>query len=105
MEQSRSESTTTEDPSSHLFGHGRLSYVQIPALDARISADSYRAVFGRSVRGDDGADEIDSGTKMKMPTGNQEIRVVLSPEVVNRLKETIYGNHTLARESLRMIRY
>jgi predicted enzyme related to lactoylglutathione lyase len=35
----------------HLFDHGRLSYVQIPALDVRASAAFYEKVFGWKVRG------------------------------------------------------
>jgi predicted enzyme related to lactoylglutathione lyase len=30
----------------HLFGHGRLSYVQIPSLDVGTSAAFYEKVFG-----------------------------------------------------------
>lgn len=36
----------------HLFGHGRLSYVQIPAIDVRASARFYERVFGWKARGD-----------------------------------------------------
>jgi len=36
----------------HLFGHGRLSYVQIPAVDVRTSATFYETVFGWKARGD-----------------------------------------------------
>jgi predicted enzyme related to lactoylglutathione lyase len=36
----------------HLFAHGRLSYVQIPAIDVRASAAFYAAVFGWEVRGE-----------------------------------------------------
>lgn len=35
----------------HLFGHGRLSYIQIPALNVRESATFYSTVFGWEVRG------------------------------------------------------
>jgi uncharacterized protein len=35
----------------HLFGHGRLSYVQIPALDVGTSAAFYEKVFGWRLRG------------------------------------------------------
>jgi uncharacterized protein len=35
----------------HLFAHGRLSYVQIPALDVRASAAFYEKVFGWKLRG------------------------------------------------------
>lgn len=34
----------------HLFGHGRLSYVQIPAIDVNESARFYEKVFGWQVR-------------------------------------------------------
>ena len=37
--------------SAHLFEHGRLSYVQIPALDVKTSAAFYESVFGWKVRG------------------------------------------------------
>jgi predicted enzyme related to lactoylglutathione lyase len=43
--------TKSELNSSHLFGHGRLSYVQIPAVDVRASAKFYATVFGWQVRG------------------------------------------------------
>jgi hypothetical protein len=36
----------------HLFGHGRLSYVQIPAIDVRASATFCEKVFGSKIRGD-----------------------------------------------------
>jgi uncharacterized protein len=35
----------------HLFGHGRLSYIQIPARDVRVSSAFYAAVFGWTIRG------------------------------------------------------
>ena len=35
----------------HLFGHGRLSYVQIPAANVRESGAFYATVFGWDVRG------------------------------------------------------
>ena len=38
--------------SPHLFGHGRLSYIQIPAVDVRASAEFYEVVFGWKRRGD-----------------------------------------------------
>ena len=37
----------------HLFGHGRLSYIQIPASDVREAAAFYSNVFGWKVRGGD----------------------------------------------------
>ena len=40
----------TEKAARHLFGHGRLSYVQIPATDVRRSAKFYEKVFGWRVR-------------------------------------------------------
>jgi len=36
---------------THYFGHGHLSYVQIPALDVRQSAEFYANVFGWKPRG------------------------------------------------------
>jgi predicted enzyme related to lactoylglutathione lyase len=35
----------------HPFGHGRLAYVQIPALDVHTSAAFYKDVFGWQIRG------------------------------------------------------
>jgi uncharacterized protein len=35
----------------HLFAHGRLSYVQIPAADVKASGVFYANVFGWQVRG------------------------------------------------------
>jgi uncharacterized protein len=36
---------------NHLFGHGRLSYIQIPATSVRDSAAFYAGVFGWVTRG------------------------------------------------------
>jgi uncharacterized protein len=35
----------------HPFGHGRLAYVQIPALDVNASAAFYKDIFGWQIRG------------------------------------------------------
>jgi predicted enzyme related to lactoylglutathione lyase len=35
----------------HPFAHGRLAYIQIPALDVRESAAFYQQVFGWKIRG------------------------------------------------------
>ena len=35
----------------HPFGHGRLAYVQIPALDVHVSAAFYKVIFGWQIRG------------------------------------------------------
>jgi predicted enzyme related to lactoylglutathione lyase len=35
----------------HPFRHGRLGYVQIPALDVRGSAAFYKEIFGWQIRG------------------------------------------------------
>jgi predicted enzyme related to lactoylglutathione lyase len=43
-------STNTEEPS--VFRSSSISYLHIPALDARRSAEFYRAVFGWTLRGD-----------------------------------------------------
>jgi hypothetical protein len=37
--------------SSRLVGHGRLAYVQIPALDVRASAAFYKEMFSWAIRG------------------------------------------------------
>jgi len=39
------------DTTRHLFGNGRLSYVQIPANDVHQSAEFYKKVFGWQLRG------------------------------------------------------
>lgn len=36
----------------HLFDNGRLSYVQIPALDTQVSGRFYNRVFGWEIRGE-----------------------------------------------------
>ena len=41
--------STSETERRHLFEHGRLSYVQIPATDVRASGDFYAGVFGWEV--------------------------------------------------------
>jgi predicted enzyme related to lactoylglutathione lyase len=35
----------------HKFGHGRLAYIQIPALDVKESAAFYQDIFGWQIRG------------------------------------------------------
>jgi predicted enzyme related to lactoylglutathione lyase len=39
------------DTSRHFFGHGRLSYIQIPASNVHDSAEFYEKVFGWQLRG------------------------------------------------------
>jgi uncharacterized protein len=39
----------------HSFAHGRLAYIQIPALDVKESAAFYKNIFGWQIRG--GSDE------------------------------------------------
>ena len=46
---------TSEPGRRHLFEHGRLSYIQIPAANVRVSADFYAKVFGWHVG--DGSNE------------------------------------------------
>jgi predicted enzyme related to lactoylglutathione lyase len=41
-------SSSSERP--HYFGHGRLSYVQVPALDVAASAAFYKDMFGWTTR-------------------------------------------------------
>jgi predicted enzyme related to lactoylglutathione lyase len=43
-------------PDRHLFGHGRLSYIQIPAVNVHESGAFYAGVFGWEIRGG-GTDE------------------------------------------------
>jgi predicted enzyme related to lactoylglutathione lyase len=38
-------------PEGPLFRHGKLSYIQIPALDAQVSSAFYAAVFGWTIGG------------------------------------------------------
>jgi predicted enzyme related to lactoylglutathione lyase len=40
-----------EGGAQHLFGHGRLSYIQIPATNVRESGAFYSRVFGWEIRG------------------------------------------------------
>ena len=35
----------------HPFAHGRLAYIQIPALEVRESAEFYKNIFGWQIRG------------------------------------------------------
>jgi predicted enzyme related to lactoylglutathione lyase len=44
---------TEEAKQRHLFGHGRLSYIQIPAINVQASATFYAGVFGWEVKGGD----------------------------------------------------
>jgi uncharacterized protein len=41
--------STTNPERRHLFEHGRLSYIQIPATNVRVSGDFYARVFGWEV--------------------------------------------------------
>jgi predicted enzyme related to lactoylglutathione lyase len=45
--------STPETQRRHLFEHGRLSYLQIPATNVRASADFYASAFGWEVGGGD----------------------------------------------------
>jgi len=40
-----------ETQERHFFGHGRLAYIQIPALDVQGSAAFYAEIFGWQIRG------------------------------------------------------
>ncbi|HEY1789200.1 MAG TPA: VOC family protein [Verrucomicrobiae bacterium] len=44
-------SPDTDTKSRHLFGHGRLSYIQIPAVNVREAAKFYADIFGWKIRG------------------------------------------------------
>src|SRR6267154_1420478 len=45
--------STPETEGRHLFEHGRLSYIQIPATNVRASGEFYASVFGWEVRNRD----------------------------------------------------
>ena len=45
--------STPETEPPHLFEHGRLSYIQIPATNVRASGEFYASVFGWEVRNRD----------------------------------------------------
>jgi len=45
--------STPETEHRHLFEHGRLSYIQIPATNVRASGEFYASVFGWEVRNRD----------------------------------------------------
>jgi predicted enzyme related to lactoylglutathione lyase len=45
--------STPETEQRHLFEHGRLSYIQIPATNVRPSGEFYASVFGWDVRNRD----------------------------------------------------
>jgi predicted enzyme related to lactoylglutathione lyase len=40
-------------PDNPLFRHGKLSYIQIPAIDVMAASAFYEAVFGWTLRGDE----------------------------------------------------
>jgi predicted enzyme related to lactoylglutathione lyase len=43
--------TSASSDRQHPFGHGRLAYIQIPALDVNESAAFYKDIFGWKIRG------------------------------------------------------
>ena len=44
---------TTQTERRHLFEHGRVSYLEIPAMQVRTSSKFYASLFGWKVRGGD----------------------------------------------------
>jgi len=50
-ENNKQSASRSETERRHLFGHGRLSYIQIPASNVQRSAQFYASVFGWIVRG------------------------------------------------------
>jgi uncharacterized protein len=50
MTKNNQRQSRSDKAAKHLFGHGRLSYIQIPALDVAESAKFYKEVFGWQVR-------------------------------------------------------
>jgi predicted enzyme related to lactoylglutathione lyase len=51
VEQDQSHDRVEAGSGRHLFGHGQLSYIQIPAVSVRESGAFYAKVFGWLVRG------------------------------------------------------
>lgn len=51
MEQTNAGDTGSGAGRHHLFGHGRLSYIQIPAANVHESGAFYARVFGWEIRG------------------------------------------------------
>ena len=51
MAEDDQQSRADTDTKRHLFGNGRLSYIQIPAASVRESAAFYTRVFGWEIRG------------------------------------------------------
>ena len=51
MKKSERDISSPESGRRHLFGHGRLSYIQIPATNVRESGKFYASLFGWEVRG------------------------------------------------------
>lgn len=92
-------SSESKSKASHvdpgLARHGHLSYIEIPALDLRKSADFYESVFGWSVRGrdtdhpgfDDGSGAL-IGHWIRSRAPSRESGIV--PYIyVNRIDETV----------------
>ena len=66
---SQNENTAPAAPAAEagLFRHGKVSYMQIPALDVRASAAFYATVFGWQIRGGsdgDGAEAMRGNAAM-----------------------------------------
>ena len=68
----------------HLFGDGRLSYIQIPARDAFQSANFYQKVFGWNPRDDGTADHVGfaDATGDMIGAWNTDLGVAAEPGVL-----------------------
>jgi hypothetical protein len=51
MTKNNQRQSRSDKAAKHLFGHGRLSYIQIPALDVAESAKFYKEVLKRITAG------------------------------------------------------
>ena len=57
-------------PREHRFAHGRLAYIQIPALDVHASAAFYKDIFGWQIRGGSDAHFSFTDATLFDPAGN-----------------------------------
>jgi len=62
MTQDDGQATQAPGVESRLASHGKMSYLEIPAVDARQSAAFYAAVFGWKLRGDTDNPHFDDPT-------------------------------------------
>jgi predicted enzyme related to lactoylglutathione lyase len=90
-----------DEAARHLFGHGRLSYLQIPAADVRASSTFYARVFGWVTRGgsethlsftDTTGDIIGAWVTGRQPSREAGILPYIYVHGIDRILESIAGN-------------